>query len=703
MTTVFPEQAWSVLDTAINQVFDKNASDLSYEELYRSAYEMVLNRHGETLYNSIEKTLTERVSVIVKPIVSSPDETFLKDVTSIWGEYKQATQMVRDLMMYLDRNYVVSKKLLPIYDNGVQVFKTVVFKDSKQGIRVQNLILAEIKKDRAGESVDKMLLRSVVRMLHDTRAYEDFLEEELLKVTRLHYKSYGEEISSQSTVPQYLEKAHLKVQEENRRIDWYLIEQTRKKFEEILRDELVSKHMDFIIESTNEGFQTLIANDKYEDLKRMFELFSFHPKHLEVLREKFKAYCNKTALDYVSDVSKASKPIEYIQGLFDLKVKYDTVIEKSFKGNANFMKSLNDALESCVNGFQRFSEFLSKFLDYMIKNVKKFDKKVEEDLERGMVFFRMLADKNVFENNYKSEMSKRLLLPRDDFESSLAAERYFITKLKLEEGYAFTAKIEGMLNDMKLSSKTGEQYKKHKAYKSKPQDIDFNVNILTTNSWPSFQLSNPVLPKELKSCVDSFEKFYSDSYSGRKITWQSTIGVGNVKGIFALGEYDMSCSTYQIMVLTLVNEDPNLTFKKILDSTQVNEKDMKRNIQALYAGKYKVLVKSGDQKDIKDDDVFTVNKYFKSDKSSFTIQFGSSSSSTSKSDDTEQIPIIDAAIVKEMKLKKKLNITKLQTDVMMSLKSSKCDPKLIRKRIEELIKNDTISLDTEDKSIVIYK
>jgi hypothetical protein len=62
---------------------------------------MVLNRHGETLYNSIEKTLTSRVSTIVKPIVSSPDETFLKDVTGIWGEYRQSTQMVRDLMMYL--------------------------------------------------------------------------------------------------------------------------------------------------------------------------------------------------------------------------------------------------------------------------------------------------------------------------------------------------------------------------------------------------------------------------------------------------------------------------------------------------------------------------------------------------------------------------------------------------------------------------
>jgi hypothetical protein len=35
MTSVFPEQSWSVLNTAINQVFDQNASELSYEELYR--------------------------------------------------------------------------------------------------------------------------------------------------------------------------------------------------------------------------------------------------------------------------------------------------------------------------------------------------------------------------------------------------------------------------------------------------------------------------------------------------------------------------------------------------------------------------------------------------------------------------------------------------------------------------------------------
>jgi cullin 3 len=318
----------------------------------------------------------------------------------------------------------------------------------------------------------------------------------------------------------------------------------------------------------------------------------------------------------------------------------------------------------------------------------------------------MLADKNVFENNYKNEMSKRLLLPREDFESSLAAERYFITKLKMEEGHVFTSKIEGMLNDMALSSKTAEQFKKHKTYKSKPQDIDFNVNILTTNAWPSFQLSNPVLPKELKSCVDSFEKFYSESYSGRKITWQSTIGVGNVKGLFALGEYEMSCSTYQMMVLMLVNEDSNLTFKKILDATQVNEKDLKRNIQALYAGKYKVLDKSGSEKEIKDDDVFTVNKHFKSDKPSFTIQFSSSSSSSSSSSGsgTEQIPQIDAAIVKQMKSKLRLNITKLQTDVMLDLQSKfKCDPKLIRKRIEELIQNETIQLDSDDKTTVVYK
>jgi len=426
---------------------------------------------------------------------------------------------------------------------------------------------------------------------------------------------------------------------------------------------------------------------------------------LEILREKFKSYCHETGKKYVSDVEKASQPIEYIQGLFDLKQKYDAIVEKAFKGNPAFMKSLNEALEQCVNGFPRFSEFLSKFLDSMIRNIKTFDKKCEEDLERGMVFFRMLADKDVFENNYKIELSRRLLMNRDDIDGSLAAERFFITRLKLEQGHAFTSKIEGMLNDMKLSTRTMTDYGRHKTHGKKEKDISFGVSVLTTNFWPSFMLTSPNLPTELQKCCDSFEAFYADVYPGRKITWQSSIGGGVMNGTFPLGTYELHLSTYQIMILVLVNDDPNLVFKTIVEKTKVNEKDLKRNLLALYAGKYKVLLKTGDPKDITDNDVITINRLFKNDQSVVKISGSSGKDKESSSSDkqkvqTERNPQIDQAIIKSIKTSQKMSKLNLQAEVMLGLKTKfQVDPQDIMKRIDELVKKEMLRV---EEGMIVY-
>jgi len=73
-------------------------------------------------------------------------------------------------------------------------------------------------------------------------------------------------------------------------------------------------------------------------------------------------------------------------------------------------------------------------------------------------------------------------------------------------------------------------------------------------------LTSPSLPQQMQKCCDTFESFYADAYPGRKITWQSSIGGGVVQSLFPLGQYNLHLSTYQIMILILVNEDANLIF-----------------------------------------------------------------------------------------------------------------------------------------------
>ena len=53
----YVENIWQLLKDAIQEIQRKNNSGLSFEELYRNAYTMVLHKHGERLYTGLKEVL----------------------------------------------------------------------------------------------------------------------------------------------------------------------------------------------------------------------------------------------------------------------------------------------------------------------------------------------------------------------------------------------------------------------------------------------------------------------------------------------------------------------------------------------------------------------------------------------------------------------------------------------------------------------
>lgn len=74
--------------------------------------------------------------------------------------------------------------------------------------------------------------------------------------------------------------------------------------------------------------------------------------------------------------------------------------------------------------------------------------------------FRYITDKDVFERYYKAHLAKRLLNNRSVSDD---AERGMLAKLKIECGFHFTQKLEGMFTDIKVSTDHMEAYRKHVA------------------------------------------------------------------------------------------------------------------------------------------------------------------------------------------------------------------------------------------------
>ena len=86
------------------------------------------------------------------------------------------------------------------------------------------------------------------------------------------------------------------------------------------------------------------------------------------------------------------------------------------------------------------------------------EQEIENVLDKSMVLFRFLQEKDVFERYYKQHLAKRLLLNKSVSDDS---EKNMISKLKTECGCQFTSKLEGMFKDMTVSNTTMEEFKSH--------------------------------------------------------------------------------------------------------------------------------------------------------------------------------------------------------------------------------------------------
>ena len=79
MDEKYVENIWSLLKEAIQEIQRKNNSGLSFEELYRNAYTMVLHKHGERLYTGLKDVVTAHLDAKVRrDVLASLNNNFLQ-------------------------------------------------------------------------------------------------------------------------------------------------------------------------------------------------------------------------------------------------------------------------------------------------------------------------------------------------------------------------------------------------------------------------------------------------------------------------------------------------------------------------------------------------------------------------------------------------------------------------------------------------
>ena len=135
---------------------------MSYEELYRTAYNLVLHKHGELLYDNVRKTTVEMLQPIALKLINIPDEDLIRSINEIWELEKYVIIMIKDILLYMDKNFVPKmKNFLNVEAMQTNQFKTHVVQNTHIKKRITYLLLAEIEKERNEEHVDKSLTHPV--------------------------------------------------------------------------------------------------------------------------------------------------------------------------------------------------------------------------------------------------------------------------------------------------------------------------------------------------------------------------------------------------------------------------------------------------------------------------------------------------------------------------------------------------------------
>lgn len=393
-------------------------------------------------------------------------------------------------------------------------------------------------------------------------AYENDLERPLLTNTARFYAACSAQWIQEDTCPEYMQKVEQCLEKEKQRVASYLHTSTEAKLLKEVENELLKTHQTTLLEKENTGCMALLRDDKKEDLKRMFELFSRIPKGLDPIAAYFKQHVTDRGMALVKAAEEAmqnkgagarSKGDEgssaeqtFMRDVIQLHDDYLSYVMNQFGKNTQFHKALKEAFETFCNktvSGSTFAELLASFCDNLLKKCsaeKLTDDAVEETLDKVVKLLAYISDKDLFAEFYRKRLARRLLFDRSANDD---AEKIILAKLKQQCGSTFTSKLEGMVTDMAIAKDFQQKFQQW-AEPKKPK-VEISVSVLTTGFWPTYKFVELTLPREMVEGVELFKEFYDSHTKHRKLTWIYALGMVQLAGKFDVKPMELMITPFQ--------------------------------------------------------------------------------------------------------------------------------------------------------------
>ena len=305
---------WDILQIALREIHEKNASKLSFEQLYRASYKIVLKKQGDELYEKVKifeeqwfaghvmpeirKLITGNLINIATSGVSGitanerrvTGEGFLKGLKASYEDHNTCMNMTTDVLMYMDRVYCSDTRKASIFTTAMGLFRDHILRSRLAESELvtfnilTSVILDQIEMEREGDVINKNLIRNVISMLeglYETdeqadyeRLYLTTFEPEFLAASQQFYQKECQSLLREGDASGWLRQTKKRLVEEAERCQTTISSLTTTKISKVVEQELISRHLAEFLAMEGSGLKAMIENDRYTDLTILYELIS---------------------------------------------------------------------------------------------------------------------------------------------------------------------------------------------------------------------------------------------------------------------------------------------------------------------------------------------------------------------------------------------------------------------------------------------
>ncbi|GIY07562.1 cullin-5 [Caerostris darwini] len=710
------------------------------------------------LMNHLQEFIVEYIEqALSKLLAHQEDQALLKAYLFEWRKFfEQCTYL--PMPFYQVEGLLIGKPT--VFQRKVQksvILKLMVdswnqhlFANIKQRLRDSAMKL--IHSERNGEAFDSHFVIGVRKSFIDLSLYSEYdilqiyrenYEAAYIDTIKAFYREKAPEYIEANGIQNYMHYANQKLKEEEERGLKYL-EPFHSNL--VLNECCVQYLVTVFKEAILAECPGMIRNKETEMLQLMLRLLDRVPDGITPMLKHLEQHIVQQGLaDMLSNANEVTQDSErYIEQLLDLFTNFSKLVREAFNDDPRFLTSRDKAFKQVVNDTSVFRlqlplkqkgktlpesrcpELLANYCDLLLRKTplskKLTSDEIESRLKDVLLVLKYVQNKDVFMRYHKAHLTRRLIL-----NSSADSEKeenmvQWLRDVGMPADYV--NRLARMFQDVKVSEDLNQLFKDCQRNKGTLTD-SVNIKVLNTGAWARGSERVQVsLPLELEDIIPEIEEFYKQKHNGRKLQWYHHMSNGTITFSNKVGKFDLDVTTFQMAVLFAWNQRSfdRISFENLRLATELPDAELRRTLWSLVNFpklKHQVLLCAPEVKTPKEFDnntQFWVNQEFCFIRKN-TIQkrgklnlIGRLQLSTEKSKEEDNESIvqlrmlrIQEAIVKIMKMRKKVTHAQLQTELVEILKNMFLPTKkMIKEQIEWLIEHNYIKRDKKNVNIFFY-